>query len=61
MKGSLILIAVITVLLMIGGYSARGYLAAGPEIAVTPLLCLAVYIVWDEEQKQKAKIARRRG
>lgn len=48
MKHYIIPVLIILAFLMIGGYHERGYMAAGPEIMVVPLLIggLVTYRKW---------------
>lgn len=54
-RGSVAIIAVVTALIMIGSYYARGYFCPGAELLVVPTLGVIAYLVWKDEEERKAK------
>lgn len=52
-KHSIILISLIAILIIIGGYMARGYWAFGAELIAVPVLILVAYEVYKEMENEK--------
>ncbi len=54
-RDSIVIIAVVTVLIMVGSYYERGYFCLGSELIVAPTMAVVFYVIWKAEEERKAK------